>query len=93
VRVQATVNRIEITLRSLGGARPQEPEKKIEQPFGVKIFRDFLMPLAVYKLDVCLATHSLVATRKLQGVLLEGDNLISITVNVENGDLGSGQRG
>jgi len=50
------------------------------------------MSLAVYNLDLCLTAHGLVPTHKLHGVLLEGDNLIRIAVDVENGNFGTGQR-
>ena len=49
------------------------------------------MPLAVYNLDVRFATQGIIATRELEGVLLKGDDLISVTVDVENGNMGPGQ--
>ena len=50
------------------------------------------MTLAMHNLNLSPAAQGIVATRQLKGVLLEWNDLISITVNVENGDVGPGQR-
>jgi hypothetical protein len=47
--------------------------------------------LAAYNLDIHFATQGIIATRELEGVLLQGDNLVSVTVNVENGNICLGQ--
>jgi hypothetical protein len=75
-----------------GCAGSQEPEKKIQQPLCLKKLRNFLVSLTMYNLDFRLATQGLISTRELEGILLEGDNLVGVTVDVENGNIGVGQR-